>query len=64
MNKDQIGIRVNALVFNKLIMIAFGFLLGLLVGGVIVYYATDQDSDDYIRGFTDGLEQEIIIDAE
>ena len=46
--KAQIAIKVNSLVFNKLLMILFGFIVGVIVGGVVVFYAADLDSDDYI----------------
>ena len=57
--KAQIAIKVNYLVFNKLLMILFGFIVGVIVGGVVVYYAADLDSDDYIRGYSDALELEL-----
>lgn len=59
MTKDQLAIKVNSLVFNKLLMILFGFIVGVIIGGVVVYYAADLDSDDYIRGYSDALELEL-----
>lgn len=51
MTKDQLLIKVNYMVFNKLVMIFTGFVLG----SITTYYLTDQESDDYIKGYTDAM---------
>ena len=55
MTKDQLLIKVNYMVFNKLIMIFTGFVFGIILGSVTTYYLTDQESDDYIKGYTDAM---------
>jgi len=55
MTKDQLLIKVNYMVFNKLVMIFTGFVLGVVLGSITTYYLTDQESDDYIKGYTDAM---------
>ena len=55
MTKDQLLIKVNYMVFNKLIMIFTGFVFGVILGSITTYYLTDQESDDYIKGYTDAM---------
>ena len=55
MTKDQLLIKVNYMVFNKLVMIFTGFVLGVGLGSITTYYLTDQESDDYIKGYTDAM---------
>jgi|TARA_R110002033_G_scaffold3092_4_gene18788 hypothetical protein len=55
MTKDQLLIKVNYMVFNKLIMIFTGFVFGIILGSLTTYYLTDQESDDYIKGYTDAM---------
>ena len=55
MTKDQLLIKVNYMVFNKLIMIFTGFVIGCILGSITRYYLTDQESDDYIKGYTDAM---------
>lgn len=55
MTKDQLLIKVNYMVFNKLIMIFTGFVFGIILGSITTYYLTDQESDDYIKGYTDAM---------
>ena len=55
MTKDQLLIKVNYMVFNKLIMIFTGFVFGIIIGSITTYYLTDQESDDYIKGYTDAM---------
>ncbi len=62
MTKDQILIKVNHMVFNKLVMIFTGFVIGALLGSLFTYYYTDQPSDNYLRGYTDGIIEKSIQD--
>jgi len=55
MTKDQLLIKVNYMVFNKLVMIFTGFVFGVILGSITTYYFTDQESDDYIKGYTDAM---------
>jgi uncharacterized membrane protein len=55
MTKDQLLIKVNYMVFNKLVMIFTGFVFGVIIGSITTYYLTDQESDDYIKGYTDAM---------
>ena len=55
MTKDQLLIKVNYMVFNKLVMIFTGFVFGIILGSITTYYLTDQESDDYIKGYTDAM---------
>ena len=55
MTKDQLLIKVNYMVFNKLIMIFTGVVFGIILGSLTTYYLTDQESDDYIKGYTDAM---------
>ena len=55
MTKDQLLIKVNYMVFNKLVMIFTGFVIGVVLGSITTYYLTDQESDDYIKGYTDAM---------
>tara|TARA_R110000851_G_scaffold5057_2_gene21159 strand:+ start:7861 stop:8067 length:207 start_codon:yes stop_codon:yes gene_type:complete len=55
MTKDQLLIKVNYMVFNKLVMIFTGLVFGIILGSVTTYYLTDQESDDYIKGYTDAM---------
>ena len=55
MTKEQLLIKVNHMVFNKLVMIFTGLIFGLILGSVTTYYLTDQESDDYIKGYTDAM---------
>ena len=55
MTKDQLLIKVNYMVFNKLVMIFTGIVFGIILGSVTTYYLTDQESDDYIKGYTDAM---------
>ena len=55
MTKDQLLIKVNYMVFNKLVMIFTGFVFGIIIGSITTYYLTDQESDDYIKGYTDAM---------
>ncbi|HAT65227.1 MAG TPA: hypothetical protein DCS66_11600 [Flavobacteriaceae bacterium] len=55
MTKDQLLIKVNYMVFNKLVMIFTGFVFGVILGSITTYYLTDQESDDYIKGYTDAM---------
>ena len=55
MTKDQLLIKVNYMVFNKLVMIFTGFVIGCILGSITTYYLTDQESDDYIKGYTDAM---------
>ena len=55
MTKDQLLIKVNYMVFNKLVMIFTGFVFGVILGSITKYYLTDQESDDYIKGYTDAM---------
>ena len=43
------------MVFNKLVMIFTGLIFGLILGSITTYYLTDQESDDYIKGYTDAM---------
>jgi hypothetical protein len=62
MTKDQLLIKVNHMVFNKLVMIFSGFVVGALLGSLLTYYVTDQPSDNYLRGYTDGIIEKAIHD--
>ena len=55
MTKDQLLIKVNYMVFNKLVMIFTGLVFGIILGSITTYYLTDQESDDYIKGYTDAM---------
>ena len=55
MTKEQLLIKVNHMVFNKLVMIFTGLIFGLILGSITTYYLTDQESDDYIKGYTDAM---------
>jgi|TARA_R110002051_G_scaffold187803_1_gene257366 ABC-type phosphate transport system permease subunit len=55
MTKDQLLIKVNYMIFNKLVMIFTGFVIGCILGSITTYYLTDQESDDYIKGYTDAM---------
>jgi len=55
MTKDQLLIKVNYMVFNKLVKIFNGFVIGFVLGSITTYYLTDQESDDYIKGYTDAM---------
>jgi len=31
------------------------FVFGIIIGSITTYYLTDQESDDYIKGYTDAM---------